>query len=247
MTAPQPDRLARLRAARLYLIATLHWPPGPDAASDRAAEALLDRVVAAAEAGAGLVQLRLKPGPESGAGAAGPALTSARRAWLARARARLPPGTLLIVNDDLDAVLDARGASLADGVHLGRQDAAALPGGLRGARERLGPGLLLGTSTRTLEEVRAARATGADHAGFGAFAPTPTKRDTAPADPAELARTLAALPDFPVFAIGGLGPDTLDLVLAAGCRRAAVGSAILDAPDPAAAARALLARLRAPA
>jgi thiamine-phosphate diphosphorylase len=147
---------------------------------------------------------------------------------------------LLLVNDDLQALHAADGTLLADGVHLGRQDAAALPGGLRGARARLGTELLLGTSARTLAEVLAAREQGADHAGFGAMASTTTKGDTLRADPAELARCAAALADFPLFPIGGLGLHNLDLVRAAGCRRAAVGSAILQAPDPAAATRALL-------
>ncbi|HTE06436.1 MAG TPA: thiamine phosphate synthase, partial [Planctomycetota bacterium] len=192
------------------------------------------RVADAVRGGAGAVQVRVKT-------AHGTAL---RRELLRRLRAALPPHALLLVNDDIEAVHDERGAPLADGLHLGREDAAAA-GGLARARERLGPAMLLGTSTRTLKEVRAARAAGADHAGFGAMAATTTKADTSPADPAELARALRALPDFPLFPIGGLGPATLALVRAAGGRRAAVGSAILQAQDPAAAARACLAALKA--
>ncbi len=116
--------------------------------------------------------------------------------------------------------------------------------GLRAARSRLGRELLLGASTRTLAELRAAVEAGADHAGFGAMAPSPTKPGAPPADLAELRRCVAAFPDVPVFAIGGLQPGDLDRVLAAGCRRVAIGSAILDAPDPAAVVAACLARLR---
>jgi thiamine monophosphate synthase len=94
-------------------------------------------------------------------------------------------------------------------------------------------------------ELAAALAAGADHAGFGSIAPSTTKPDTTPADPAELRACLDAFPDVPIFPIGGLGPATLGLVTRVGCRRAAVGSAVLDAPDPAAAAATLLAGLLA--
>jgi thiamine-phosphate pyrophosphorylase len=158
------------------------------------------------------------------------------------------------VNDDLEAVHDARGGLLADGVHLGRQDAAEQSGlvgprgivaGLRAARARLGPELLLGTSTRTRTELAAALQAGADHVGFGAMAPSPTKTDARPADLEELRACVAAYPDVPLYPIGGLGAATLGPVRTTGCRRAAVGSAILDAPDPAAATEALLAILDA--
>jgi len=192
------------------------------------------RVADAVRGGVGAVQVRVKS-------ASGTAL---RRELLRRLRAALPPHTLLLVNDDPEAVYDERGAPLADGLHLGREDALA-HGGLTRVRRRLGPTLLLGTSTRTLEEIAAARAAGADHAGFGAMAGSTTKSDTQLADPAELSRALAAFKDFALFPIGGLGPATLELVRRAGCRRAAIGRAIMDAPDPAAAARACLKALGA--
>ena len=241
-----PSRASRLAASPLYLVATLPeaGADAPDVAAVALSEALR-RIAEAAAAGARLVQLRAKD-----------ASTAARRELLAQLRARLPAGALLIVNDDLEAVLDPAGRPLADGVHLGRQDAAALAGetaapgpariaaGLRRARQRLGPDLLLGTSARTQAEVAAAIESGADHVGFGAMADSRSKRDTVRADPAELRRCVAAFPGFPIFPIGGLRPETLDVVRAAGCRRAALGSALLDAPDPAAAVRECLRRLR---
>jgi thiamine-phosphate pyrophosphorylase len=235
------ERRRRLGRARLYLLA-----PGPEALDDWAGV-----LRAAVAGGADVVQLRMKG-----------ASTGAVREGLRRTRAIVGPDVLLLVNDDLAAVRDEAGALLADGLHLGRQDAAALAGhgtadtgavaaGLAAAREALGPDLLLGTSTRTLEEVERAAAAGADHVGFGAMAVSATKRDTAPADLAELARVGAALPALPVFPIGGLGPANLGpLVVAAGCGRAAVGRAILAAPDPRSAARAcrrLLERVGLPA
>lgn len=232
------ERHSRLRDVRLYLVASAAGsaPPAGDEPFWRAVREAVD-------AGVGAVQLRLK--------ACG---TDARRAALAHARDLLGQDALLLVNDDLDALFDARGGWLADGVHLGREDAAALAesqgfagdavaAGLRIARDRLGPELLLGTSTRTRDEVARALAAGADHAGFGAMASTSTKDGTTRADPAELAACVAAFGNVPLFAIGGMGPATLHLARDAGCRRAAVGAAILGARDVSAAVRACLAAL----
>ena len=243
MTAVR-SRAERLAASPLYLVATLPETPGAGSEAGGAPTDVLSRIAEAASAGARLVQLRAKD-----------ASTAARRELLAQLRSRLPADALLLVNDDLEAVLDPAGRLLADGVHLGREDAAALapaaaPGpariaaGLRRARQRLGGELLLGTSARTQAEVAAAIEAGADYVGFGAMADSRSKRDTVRADPAELRRCVAAFPTFPIFPIGGLRPETLDLVRAAGCRRAALGSAILEAPDPAAAVRECLRRLR---
>jgi thiamine-phosphate pyrophosphorylase len=237
MTAT-PSRAARLAASPLYLVATL-----PEAGASTTS-AWLHRIAEAAAAGAGLVQLRAKD-----------ASTAARRELLAQLRSRLPADALLLVNDDLEAVLDTAGRPLADGVHLGREDAAALAGdsaapglaciaeGLRRARQRLGDELLLGTSARTQVEVAAAIEAGADYVGFGAMADSRSKRDTVRADPAELRRCVTAFPAFPIFPIGGLDLRQLDALVALGCRRAAIGSAILDADDPAAVAAACKARL----
>lgn len=218
------EHAARLANERLYVIFT----PEPT----RPQQAWLAALSAAVAAGAGLVQLRLKG-----------ASVADRRTWLGRCREALPdagrPGPLLIVNDDVEAVFACDGTPLADGVHLGREDARA-GGGLQAARERLGPQLLLGTSTATLAEVEAARRAGCDYVGFGAMATSPTKHDTQPADPEELRRCVAATDPFPIFPIGGLGPANLDRLVALGCRRAAVGSAILDADDPGDAVRQCL-------
>ncbi|MGQ0552823.1 MAG: thiamine phosphate synthase [Planctomycetota bacterium] len=278
MTAP--SRRDRLEATPLYLVVTLEGAaeaerPGPAGAPEGVAAAV-PAVVAAARGGARLFQVRLKGQLEGKPGvplsarptvhcdsvvgdARKPArFLDLRRALLRELRAALPADALLIVNDDLEAVFDEHGRPLADGVHLGREDAAALASlesggaeveacrqGLAIARSRLGPELLLGTSTRTLEEVLAAREAGCDYVGFGAMAPTGTKSDTTLASADELRRCLAAVPDaaLPIFPIGGLGPHNLDLVLSAGCRRAAIGSAILNAADPSAVTREILSRL----
>jgi len=115
--------------------------------------------------------------------------------------------------------------------------------GLHIARSLLGHDRLLGTSTRSYEEVQIARAGDADHVGFGAMAVSETKLGVQLADPMVLARCAASAPRYPIFPIGGLGPDNLDLVRDAGIGRAAVGSALLGANDPWAVAADLVRRL----
>ena len=224
-----------LAAVRLYLIASAP-------AADRPPADWLDRVAAGVSGGVQAVQLRLVGGT-----------TAQRRTWLEALRGRLGEGLPLIVNDDLQAAL----AGPADGVHLGREDAAALApaddpagadpiaAGLARARELLGPERALGSSTREPHEVRRALAAGADHLGFGAMAPTRTKAGTVPADPAVLQALLAADPGLVLFPIGGLDRTTLPPLRALGVTRAAVGAAVLEASDPAAAAAELRALLDA--
>ncbi len=67
---------------------------------------------------------------------------------------------------------------------------------------------------------------------------TPTKRGR-PGVGIELIDTAARIARLPWFAIGGIDPDNVGEVVAAGARRVVVVRAIRDAEDPAAAARAL--------
>jgi len=241
MTASRQERLQR---EPIYLIATP--PEGASPGASSAATPWAQRLQALAGLGVGLMQLRCKTGS-----------TDLRRRWLKCLRGALPEQVLLVVNDDLDALWDNDGSPLADGAHIGREDACALAErsdlphtgadgiahGLRIARRRLGDQLLLGTSTRTAEEIGRARDAGADHAGFGAMATSSTKGDTILADRAELRLATEADARFPVFPIGGLHPGNLHLLdLGAGVvvRRMAVGSALLDAGQPGDVARALL-------
>lgn len=154
-------------------------------------------------------------------------------------------GAPLLINDRLDVALLIG----ADGVHL---PAAGLPP--RAARRLAGTRLLLGSSTHTLAEARAAVADGVDFVTYGPIWPTPSKPalDVAafppviasgvvsPVGVAGLAEAVAALP-VPVFALGGV--DCIERArecIAAGARIACL-RAVLGAQDPAATARALLA------
>lgn len=135
----------------------------------------------------------------------------------------------LIINDDL-RLADLTGA---DGVHLGREDA-----GLREARIILGPRRILGVSCyQSLDLARQAQADGADYVAFGSFYASPTK-------PQALRAPLALLLDaaglkLPVVAIGGITLDNAAELIEAGADSVAVISALFDAPDIEAAARAL--------
>jgi thiamine-phosphate pyrophosphorylase len=139
-------------------------------------------------------------------------------------------GVPLIVNDDL------RLADLADadGVHLGRDD-----GSVREARIILGKGKIIGASCyQDLALAQAAQAAGADYVAFGSFFPSPTKPAAALTDLTLLHAAARAL-RLPIVAIGGITPANAPPLLDAGADSLAVLSALFDAHDIRAAARAL--------
>jgi len=196
------------------------FPPGlyaltPDE-SDTAV--LVARVRAASAGGAAAVQYRNK--------SADPALRGEQaRALAALCRAA---GVPLVVNDDIALAL----AVDAAGVHLGRDD-----GDLGAARRQLGPGRLLGASCydRIALAERAAAA-GADYVAFGSMFASPTKPAAVRA-PLALLGTARQL-GVPVVAIGGITLENAREVIAAGADALAVITALFDAGDIAARARA---------
>lgn len=115
----------------------------------------------------------------------------------------------------------------ADGVHLGQDD-----GPLAAAREIMGPGKLIGRSTHSLEQARAALAEGSDYIGFGPLFPTPTKLGRPGIglqDIAAMERDVGCR--IPAYCIGGIKRANLPEVLAAGARRVVIVSDLLTAPD----------------
>ncbi len=137
-------------------------------------------------------------------------------------------GIPIIINDDVELALQVQ----ADGVHLGRED-----GGLAEARRRL-PGKLIGASCHdSLGAARAAVAAGADYVAFGSVYASRTKPHAVHA-PLALFREARAL-GVPLVAIGGIDADNAAEVIHAGADAIAVISALFDAPDVAARARAL--------
>ena len=144
-------------------------------------------------------------------------------------RAVLTSSPLCIINDrpDVAAIVDA------DGVHLGQDDMT-----VKDARAVVGTRKLIGVSTHSIEQARAAVLDGANYLGVGPTFPSRTKEFAAFPGLA-LARQVAAEIRLPAFAIGGVSADNLNEVLATGISRVAVGSAIVAAASPESAAAEL--------
>jgi thiamine-phosphate pyrophosphorylase len=173
----------------------------------------------AASGGAQIVQLREK--------------NLSDRALLDRARQvrrwTREAGVLFIVNDRPDIARLAE----ADGVHVGQDDLS-----VRGARRVFGPDALIGVSTHDLDQVRRAVLDGASYLGVGPTFPSGTKEF--PEYPGlDFVRQVAAETSLPAFVLGGVTPDNVGAVLAAGARRVAVSQAICQADEPRAVAAAL--------
>ena len=116
--------------------------------------------------------------------------------------------TRLLVNDRFDV---ARAAG-ADGVHL---TSTSLPPQI--VRDVCGPEFVIGVSTHSLDEARAARDGGADFIVFGPVFETESKRAYGPPRGLDkLGEVAAALPGFPVLAIGGVNLDNYESCLARG-------------------------------
>jgi len=141
----------------------------------------------------------------------------------------------VVVNDRLDVAL----ATAAAGCHLGQDD---FP--IDAARTMVPAGFWLGGSAGTPEEAMRAAAAGADYLGIGPVAATASKDDAGAAIGAEGFRRIhAAAPAVPAVAIGGVTAALVPALIAAGAAGVAVIRAVLDAPDPARAARELRAAL----
>jgi thiamine-phosphate pyrophosphorylase len=135
-------------------------------------------------------------------------------------------GTLLIVNDDVDAAV----AIGADGLHIGQDDMQPAT-----ARAMIGKDMILGLSVETEELAAAIDPAIVDYAGIGPVFATPTKTDhKQPIGFDGLAKLVKASP-VPAVAIGGLKSEHVAPVFAAGAEGLAVVSAICGTPDPEAA------------
>jgi len=172
----------------------------------------IDAARRAIEAGATVVQLRLKAPTDE---------------VIARGQGFRSLGALFVVNDDVDAALELG----ADGVHLGQSDSGA-----ERARDR---GLIVGRSATTYAEAVAADG---DYVGVGPIWSTPSKEDAAPElGLDELARICRSV-SVPVIAIGGIDASNAASCIAAGAAgvatiRAAFDPALREAVDEALRAR----------
>jgi thiamine-phosphate pyrophosphorylase len=130
---------------------------------------------------------------------------------------------LLILNDRADLAVLAR----ADGVHVGQDELE-----VRDVRRIVGPQMLIGVSTHSIEQARRAVLDGANYIGCGPVFPSYTKHfDDYPG--VDFLRQVAAEISLPAFAIGGITRENLALVLSTGCTRVAVSGAITTKADAA--------------
>lgn len=158
--------------------------------------------------------------------AGGAALTRVALRMLALAR---PPEASVFVNGrpDVAAAVGAHGLQLGS-TDLGPMDARAVfPGGW------------VGRSVHTAKEAAEAIGEGADYLMVGTVYPTPSHPDR-PGAGLGLVREVVAM-GRPVIAIGGIDAERAVEVRDAGAYGAAAIRALWSAPDPAAAALALLA------
>lgn len=128
-----------------------------------------------------------------------------------------------------------------DCVHVGQEDFFDA-GHTRADALRGGTPMRIGLSSHAPDQARRAVAAGADYVAVGPVYATGTKPGR-PAVTLDYVRWAAAHLETPWFAIGGIHEGNLDEVLAAGATRVCIVSAILRAPDIAAACRAIHRRL----
>ncbi|MBP1976475.1 thiamine phosphate synthase [Cohnella thailandensis] len=200
--------MSKIDRCKLYVITGETYHPN---------RGLLEVMESAILGGADLVQLRDKDAPARELLEKARALRELTRRY----------GVPLIVNDHPEVAL----AADADGVHLGQEDAP-----IAAARELLGPDRLIGISTHSIEQARAAERAGADYIGVGPVFPTATKPGRTAVTTSFVAEAAAEI-RIPFFAIGGIHPGNAAEVLAAGAKRLCAVSAVVGNPDPGAVCR----------
>lgn len=161
-----------------------------------------------------------------------------KRPWTTRAlveaavairRALEGTPAILVVDDRVDVAA----AAGARAVHLGRDDLD-----VRTARRLLGPDALIGGTANSLAEALRVAATDVDYLGVGPVFGTRSKANPAPPLGLDGLGAIVAAAGKPVLAVGSVTPGRVAEVLGAGAHGVAVISAVVCAPDPAAATRA---------
>ena len=203
----------RLAARELYVLVTSALCPNGPG----------QLISAALAGGAGIIQVREKNMPDRELMTYGKYV----REWTAQA------GALFIMNDrpDLAVLTDA------DGVHIGQEELS-----VREVRRIMGPARLVGVSTHTLDQARKAVLDGADYIGIGPVFSSSTKTFSQLAG-LDFVRQIADEIALPAYAIGGIGLENIDQVIAAGARRIAVSGALCQAKEPVDVAHSLRSKL----
>jgi thiamine-phosphate pyrophosphorylase len=200
------ERMAIFTEADLYVVITEAFCAGRSS---------LEVLAAALYSGVRLVQLREKD------------LTDRelyRRALRFR-ELTAAKNALLIIDDRVDIAV----ASAADGVHMGQED---MP--VEVARS-LGPNLIVGCSTHSINEAVAAQASGACYVNIGPIFSTQTKANVTAALGPEAIDTVKPCLTIPWTVMGGIKASNIDQVLERGASRVAVVTAVTAADDVASA------------
>jgi thiamine-phosphate pyrophosphorylase len=130
-------------------------------------------------------------------------------------------GIPLIINDYPDLLREVD----ADGCHVGQEDFSVAE-----ARDLAGRVCIVGRSTHSTEQARAAQRERADYIGFGPLFPTATKPSAKEIGLSEI-RTLHEQVQLPIFVIGGVKLRNLGEIIHAGARRVCMVSDLLLATD----------------
>lgn len=202
-------RRERLKAARLHVLLTESLCNGP----------WLDVARQALVGGADVLQLREKGLSDRDLLERARVLRSLTREY----------GALLTVNDRPDIARLA----MADIVHVGQDD---LP--VADARRITGPGILIGKSTHSIEQAKAAMAERPDYIAVGPMFASQTKMNAEVQGPA-LLQAVLSVADVPIVAIGGITKLHLPALACEKPIQIAVCQAVIGASDVRAATRAL--------
>lgn len=178
----------------------------------------LDLARAAVAGGADLVQLRDKRATDEELFAEAQALVQLVRA----------AGAVPLLNDRL-----ALAVRLGVALHVGATDTPPAA-----ARAALGPAPLLGLTVNDLDTLRRVRGAPVDYLGVGPVFGTSSKANPAPTLGLRGLAAICAESPVPVVAIGGIRPEHVGEILAAGAHGVAVLGAVCLADDPAAATAA---------
>lgn len=137
-------------------------------------------------------------------------------------------GVPFILNDHPELVPSVG----AQGAHVGQDDFEVSDARWRAGRALAGEVALplIGKSTHSPAQAKAALEQGADYIGFGPLFATPTKPGR-PAIGIENIQAVQGSVPVPVFCIGGIKLENLEQVLDAGARRVVIVSGILAAQD----------------
>ena len=186
---------------------------------------LLERLAAAATAGATMVQVRERQFDDRELAAFVEEVVAAVK----------PAGAQVLVNDRVDIAI----AAGADGVHLKSHAPAAAD-----VRRIVAPEFVVGRSVHSAEEAAAVdQGGGCDYLFFGTVFPSASKPADHPVAGTEALEAVCRRVGLPVVAIGGMSVQRAPLVMSAGAAGIAAIALFADSPDIGATVRALRAAL----